>query len=56
MNSSKFMKIIVLTIVALILFLGTLSPLNFNSLIFPQDAEPGNAKSIVSLEMNTYSM
>lgn len=56
MNSSKFMKIIVLTIVALILFLGTLSPLNFNSLIFAQDAEPGNAKSIVSLEMNTHSM
>jgi archaellum component FlaF (FlaF/FlaG flagellin family) len=46
------MKIIVLTIGALILFLGTLYPLNFNSLIFAQDAESGNAKSMVSLEMN----
>lgn len=46
------MKIIVLTIGALILFLATFSPLNFNNLIFAQDEELGNEKSTVSLMMN----
>jgi len=50
------MKIIVLTIGALILFLGVFSPLDFNSLIFAQDAESGNVKSMVSLDMNTHSI
>lgn len=49
--NSKFMKIILLTTGALILFLGTFYPINFNSIIFAQEAESGNAQSIVSLEM-----
>jgi hypothetical protein len=50
------MKIIVLTVEALILFLGTFSPLNFNSHIFAQDEELGNEKSTVSLMTNTHSI
>lgn len=49
--NSKFMKLILLTTGALILFLGTFYPINFNSIIFAQEAESGNAQSIVSLEM-----